>query len=200
MLVPPLITFHNLVRDPEVEKRIRDEIANLESYYGQINSIRVVIDVPHRHHGPASTFSVKIDLTVPQGEIVVTQEPSLHPSEKKLHKKFHRKSDEAHPMHHSLVSTINEAFDTARRRLQEYARKQRGDIKVHPGPAHGRISKIFMKKGIGFLKSEIGREIPFRLESVQTGTQSLKPGARVVFTEGEGELGPEAVAVWSVRK
>ncbi len=200
MLLPPKIVFHNVPPDPEVEERIKKEITKLESYYDQIHRCRVVIDIPHRHHGAASPYRIRIELTVPHGEIAVTQEPSLYRTQKKIHVSSHRKQDEAHPMHRSVISTINEVFDTARRRLQDYARKQRGDTKTRIGPSHGRVIRVLSKKGIGYLKSEQGRVIPFRLENVQTSIKSLKAGNKVAFAETVGEKGEEAVAVWSIRK
>ena len=57
----------------------------------------------------ASSSCVRIDLKVPGGEIAVTHE-----------------HDE------DLQIALRDAFDAARRRLEDYARVQRGDVKHHP--------------------------------------------------------------------
>lgn len=60
---------------------------------------------------------VRLDLTVPEGEIVVNRD--------------HRED---------LYVALRSAFDAARRQLDDYARRQRGEVKMHGGhsPRRGR--------------------------------------------------------------
>lgn len=37
----------------------------------------MAVKLPHRHHKKGSPYHIRIDLTVPRGEIVVKREPSL---------------------------------------------------------------------------------------------------------------------------
>jgi len=72
-------------------------------------SCRVVLELDARHKRHGKQFVVRIDLKVPGGEIAVTHE---HDEE--------------------LEIALRDAFDAARRRLEDYARVQRGDVKHHP--------------------------------------------------------------------
>ena len=67
-----------------VEADIRERAARLDTYYGRIVGCRVVVEVPHRHHRGGNQYHVRIELSVPGGELVVNHEPSLHASEQAL--------------------------------------------------------------------------------------------------------------------
>ena len=44
-----------------------------------------------------------------------------------------------------------------RRKLEDFARRQRGDVKHHEEMPHARISALFPDKGYGFLNTPDGR-------------------------------------------
>jgi len=71
------ITFRNMKSSREVEEWIRDAAAKLDSFYSQIMGCRVELEIPHRHHKKGGAYHIRIDLRVPQGEIVVKREPNL---------------------------------------------------------------------------------------------------------------------------
>jgi len=73
-----LITFRNMKQLTEIKKWIRDEAAKLDTFYSQVMGCRVAVEVPHRHHRKGSPYRIRIDLTVPRGEIVVKREPNLN--------------------------------------------------------------------------------------------------------------------------
>jgi cold shock CspA family protein len=98
--------------------------------------------------------------------------------------------------HKNLRLAINDAFKSAGRRLQDYARRQRGDVKSHAPLQVARVSKILPDEGYGFLTSDDGRGIYFHENSVLSGAFSrLKVGTRVSFHEERGEEGPQASTV-----
>jgi cold shock CspA family protein len=86
------------------------------------------------------------------------------------------------------------------RRLQDYARLQRGSVKAHePAPA-GEIARLFPKAGYGFIKTFDGREVYFHRNALVDGDLAdLAPGTRVEFVEEQGEEGPQATAVHTHR-
>lgn len=100
----------------------------------------------------------------------------------------------------NILLAIRDAFDAARRKLQDYARRERGVVKVHEGSPHGRVSKVFPEEGFGFLETHDGREIYFHEHSVlESGFAGLKVGTEVHFVEEAGEKGPQASTVMPVK-
>jgi cold shock CspA family protein/ribosome-associated translation inhibitor RaiA len=190
------VTFRNMEPSPEIEEWIRAEAAKLDTLYTQLMGCRVMIEVPHRHHKKGTPFHIRIDLTVPQGEIVVKHEPSLSSRARQLHESEIRKHAELNIPHKDLRQAINDAFKAAGRRLQDYARRQRGDIKSHVSLPEARVSKILPRAGYGFLKSDDGQEIYFHKNSVLgRAFPRLKVGTPVRFAEEQGEKGPQASTV-----
>ena len=155
-----------------------------------------MVEIPHRHHRKGSPYHIRIDLTVPQGEIVVRREPSLSAQARHLGEREIKKHAEVKTTHKNLRIAIDEAFKAAGRRLQDYARRQRGDTKSHAPLPEARVSKIFPHEGYGFLTSDDGREIYFHKNSVLgRAFPHLKVGTTVSFVEEPGEKGPQASTV-----
>lgn len=172
MQLPLQITVRELSLSEAAEADIRAKAANLDTYYNGIMSCRVVVEGPVRHHrkGP---FTVRIDLTVPGAELVVD-----------------RHADE------DLYVAIRNAFDAARRRLEDYARRQRGAVKAHEESPRAHVTKLFPEEGYGFLETPDGREIYFhRHTMLHPGFDRLTIGMEVRFAEEQGEKGPQASSV-----
>ncbi len=172
MRLPLQITARDISLSEPAELDIREKAASLDHYYDGIMSCRVVVEGPVRHHrsGP---FTVRIDLSVPGAELVAD-----------------RQVDE------DLYVAIRDAFDAARRQLEDYARRQRGAVKSHEAPPHARVSKLFPGKGYGFLETPDGREIYFYRNSVlHPGFDRLAIGTEVRFAEEQGLEGPQASTV-----
>jgi ribosomal subunit interface protein len=108
MQIPLQITIRDVDHSEALETRIRDKVAKLEEFSKHIISCRVVVEVPHKHHHQGKQFNVRIDIGVPGSEIVVNR-------------------DHAEDVYVALRDT----FDAAKRQLEDYARKIRGDIKAH---------------------------------------------------------------------
>jgi len=190
------ITFRNMKSSKEVEEWIREAAAKLDSFYGQIMGCRVELQIPHRHHKKGDAYHIRIDLTVPQGEIVVKREPSLRGRAHQLREPELKKHTEVNALHKNLRRTIDDAFKAAGRRLQDYARRQRGDIKRRASLLEASVSKILPQEGYGFLTSVDGREIYFHKNSVLgRAFPRLKIGTTVRFAEEAGEKGPQASTV-----
>jgi cold shock CspA family protein len=185
----------------EIEELIRAGAAKLDTLYSQVVGCRVIVEIPHRHHKKGSPYHVRIDLTVPQGEIIVKREPSLSARARQLGEREIKKDAEVQIQHKDLRFAISDAFKAAARRLQDYARRQRGDIKTHEPLPEARVSQIFPQQGYGFLASDDGREIYFHKNSVLgRAFPRLKVGAIVTFVEEPGEKGPQASTVRVIPK
>jgi cold shock CspA family protein len=195
------ITFRNMKRSEEIEGWIRAEAAKLETLYSQLMGCRVAVEVPHRHHRKGNLYHIRVDLTVPRGEIVVKREPSLSTRARQLGEREITKHVEVESPHKDLRLAINDAFKAAGRRLQDYARRQRGDIKSRSSLPEARVSKIFPHEGYGLLTSDDGRQIYFHKNSVLgRAFPRLKVGTTVRFVEEPGEKGPQASTVRIVSK
>ena len=178
MQLPLQISFHNLPHSNAVEDTIRECAARLDEFCGRIMSCRVVVDKPHRHHHDGNLFHVRIDITAPGEEIVINREPRQHVA------------------YRDLETAIGDAFDQAVRRVQDYVRRQRHDVKVHHPPLHARVERLFPDAGYGFLKTPDDREVYFHQDSVLgTDFKLLAAGTEVTFDEEMGEKGPQATTV-----
>jgi ribosomal subunit interface protein len=172
MQFPLQITARDVSLSEAAKTDIRSKAAGLETYYDRLTGCRVVVEGPGQHHrrGP---YTVRIDLNVPGSELVVD-----------------------HQADEDLYVAIRDAFDAARRRLEDYVRRQRGDVKSHEEACRARVSRLFPEAGYGFLETPDGREIYFHRNSVlHPGFGCLTLGTEVRFSEEVGDKGPQASAV-----
>lgn len=183
MKQPLEITFRDIPRSDAVEAKIREKVAKLDEFYDQIMACHVVIEAPHGHHHQGNLFHVRIDLTVPNGEIVINRDPKEHHA------------------HEDAYVAIRDAFKAARRKLQDFARKQRGDVKTHETPPHGTVLEIVPYLDYGKIQTADGREVYFHRNSFLDGDfDALEIGDKVRFVEEMGEKGPQASTVHLIGK
>jgi cold shock CspA family protein/ribosome-associated translation inhibitor RaiA len=207
MEIPLQITFRNMPPSQAIEDNIREKTSKLESFYDRIMSCRVIVEAPHRHHRKGKAYEVRIDLTVPGGELVINRSPKrlkaaksglMEPPETKL---IESHEPSKHGAHADVYVAIRDAFNAAGRKLQDHARRQSGAIKLHEGPARAWVAKLFPEERYGFLETPDGREIYFHGNSVlQPGFDDLGVGAEVYFAEEQGEKGPQASTVRFIEK
>lgn len=177
MQVAPEIAFRDVEATDRIKSRILDKIEGLEEVHDGLIACRVMAeasDAPNQ-------YRVRLDVTVPGGEIIVNRDPP---------------SDEAA---RDLRTAVDRAFDRARRQLRELKRKQRGDVKEHELPPHGQIVKLATTETgdrYGFLMSRDGRQIYFHENAlVDLDYDELETGLEVRFAEEEGAEGPQASTV-----
>jgi ribosomal subunit interface protein len=177
------IKFRNLERSPAVEAKVREHAENLEKFCGRIMSCRVVIEASHKHHVRGNHYRVGIDLTVPDRELVANREPDEH----------HSYTD--------VYVAIRDAFDSMRRQLEGFMRRQRREVKAHATPPHGRIAELLSAEAFGRIETLEGRLVYFHRNSViNANFEKLHVGDKVRFTEEVGERGPQASTVQLVGK
>jgi cold shock CspA family protein len=183
-----------------VEQWIVEEARKLEEFYPRIMGCRVMLERASRHHRWGNLYHVRIDLTVPGGELVVRRQPSLHARLQQIGGGKLPKHLEVSSPHKELRQAIDDAFKAMGRRLQDYARRQRQDVKSHEPAPRAKVCKLLPAAGYGFLETPGGREIYFHRNSVlHDGFDRLKIGTVVTFVEEEGEKGPQASTVKPVR-
>jgi cold shock CspA family protein len=186
-----------------VEAHIREAAEKLDAFYDGIMGCRVLVEIPHQHHRRGKRYHVRIDLTVPGAEFAIKRAPKLI-SDRPT--RFRKAPEDMAPqesrelskyaVHDDIQISIRDAFDAARRKLQDYARRRRGVVKLHEGAPHARVARLFPDEGFGFLETADGREIYFHENSVlDADLGGLQVGTEVHFVEELGEKGPQASTV-----
>lgn len=178
MQLPLQVAFRDMEHSAAVEALVREKASGLDRFAGDLTSCRVVVGPAGKHHRKGNRIDVRIDLTVPGEEIAITREPGRHTKCMNVH------------------TALREAFDSARRKLEDYERRKRGAEKVHAVPPHGRVRRLFPAEGFGIIRTPDGREVYFHRRSVVGEPfDNLRVGTEVVFVEQEGEKGPQASTV-----
>jgi len=184
MQTPLQITFRDMEPSAAVEANIREKASKLEQFYDQIMSCCVLVEVPHGHHHQGKLYQVRIDLGVPDGELVVSHE--------------HHHKDQAHE---DVYVAIRDAFDAMKRQLEDHVRKRRGKVKQHEVTAGGHVISLHAEEGYGKIKTPDGRVIYFHRNCVlKNAFDKLEIGSEVRFAEEAGEQGPQASSVTLVGK
>ncbi len=202
MKIPLQITFRHMPPSPAIEENIREKAAKLDELHDGIMGCRVAVEAPHRHHHKGKAYVVRIDLTVPGGELVINREPKRLVAKKangaeepdKDFAELHEPSK--HAAHEDLYVAIRDAFNAAGRKLQDHARRRRGQVKVHEPQPVARIASLLPIEDHGFLLTPDGREVYFHRNSVLApGFDRLEIGHEVYFAEELGDKGPQASTV-----
>lgn len=180
MAVPTQITFRNMETSPAVETQLRQRADALEQYFPSIIACRIAVETAHRHQRKGRLFHIRIRLSVPGREIVVSRDPGEHHA------------------HEEIQVAIRDAFDAARRQLEDHLRQLDAKVKQHEAPTHGRIVRLIAEGDYGFIESATGEEIYMHRDSVVGGRfEDLRVGDEVRYVEhpGESEKGPQASTV-----
>lgn len=170
MAYPVSVTFHDLPHSPALEQRAREKAAKLGEFFGPILTCDVVVETVQKHKHQGRLYNLRINLSVPKGEIVVNR---------------HAREDP--------FVALRDAFDAARRQLEDHARRLKGAVKQHAEPHHGWVARVFPEDGFGFIGTASGQEFYFTPENlVQGDFDRLEPGVEVHFIQEMGAEGPQA--------
>ena len=169
MKLPLQITFRNMEPSEAVAARITKKAQKLDHFCNQIMACRVVFEAQHQHHHQGNLFHVRIDITVPDREIVISRDPGQHQA------------------HEDAYVAIRDAFNAARRQLENYNHKRQ----QHVNP----------EKDFGRIETADGRLIYFHRNSVaQNDFELLDIGSKVRFDQEAGDQGPQASNVKALEK
>lgn len=183
MQLPLQITFRDMEPSGAMEANIREKAEKLDQFCDHIMSCRVVVEKLYKRHHKGNLYRVRIDMTVPGEELVVSRDPDLHRA------------------HIDAYVAIRDAFDAARRQVEEYAERRRQDVKTHEPPPHGYVSLLVPEEDYGIIMSSDGREIYFHKNSVlDADFDKLETGMEVRFHEEMGDQGPRATTVRVIGK
>jgi cold shock CspA family protein/ribosome-associated translation inhibitor RaiA len=177
MQVPPQIVLRDVPDAPAVEARVTELVERLEKFAPRMIGCRVVVERASNRHREGNPYRVTIDATIPGREIVVGRDPGENRD------------------HADVAVALRDAFDAARRRLEDAVREQRGEVKTHVEPFHGQVVRLTPDEGFGFLRATDGHEVYFHRRSVDGSFDALEVGSAVSFTEETGEKGVQAAWV-----
>jgi ribosomal subunit interface protein len=178
MILPLQITFRQMEASTALEARIRELASRLDKFSDQIMRCHVILEPLAHHQHQGNLYDFRIDITLPDAEIAI------------------RRAHRADRAHEDPYVALRDAFRAARRKLQDYERKRRGDVKTHAGAAQGWVCELNAQQGSGRIQTHDGRFIYFHQNSVIGGRfQDLKMGTQVRFAEEAGDRGPQASTV-----
>lgn len=92
------LTFHEIEPTDALRAYVEKHARKLTTFHDRIESCRVALEEPHRHHHQGRQFRVSIAMHVPGKELAVSHDPSYD---------------------HDLYAAIDRAFDSAVRVLQD---------------------------------------------------------------------------------
>jgi ribosomal subunit interface protein len=115
----PQITFRNMSVSEAVETKIRERAEALDKFFPNIVACKVVVESTARAHQKGKLYYLRVDLTVPGKQIVSKRHP------------------DAHHAHEDIYVAIRDAFDEARRQLEDYSHRLKGMVKRHRGTDRG---------------------------------------------------------------
>lgn len=105
---PLQITFHGMPHSDAVEKHIREKMEKLEQFCSHMITSKATVEIAGKHKHQGQLFKIQLSITVPDKELVIN-----------------------HEMHEDIYVVLRETFDAAKRKLEDYERRRRGDIKFH---------------------------------------------------------------------
>lgn len=128
MQKPAEVIFRNVESDSDLEADVRDRIAKLEQFCDSLIGCHVVIEGPPQHQRKGGLYHVRIRMTLPpRREISVDREPAERRE------------------HEDVRVAVRDAFDAARRQLQDAVRQIDGRVKAHAPANAGRSVSVDTK-------------------------------------------------------
>ena len=117
MTFPVVVSFQQMAPSSALRSRVRELAGRLERFSPNILRCRVWIERPARHQQQGVLHAVRVDVAVPDEHILVGH------------------AHAADPAHEDPYVAVRDAFNAARRQLENYERRRRGQIKRHHGLA-----------------------------------------------------------------
>lgn len=108
MKLPLDLRFIGMAPSPALEEAVQGKVAQLDRFGSEVMACRVTIEQEHKHQNQGRPFSVRIDVTLPGHELAIN-----------------RVQDE------DAYVALRDAFDAARRKVDESMRIRRGEVKQH---------------------------------------------------------------------
>lgn len=180
---PLQIAFKDLDSSAYLEGLIRERVDRLERFHHRIIGCRVVIEIPHRSPRSAKQpIGVAVEVEVPGRNTIVAKD-----------------EENRHDTKNDQTVVINRVFDAVQRQLEDAAKIQRGEVKVHEGAGEtGLVVRLFPEQNYGFIEVKGAPDLYFTRNAVTGGDfDDIAVGTMVQITRAtaEGPMGPQASSV-----
>ncbi len=109
---PLQITIRDVGPSAAIAAYIRQRAAKLYRFCSRIVACRVTLEMPHRHKTHGHHFRVRIEISVPGAELVLSRDPA------------------AAKEHEDAYAAIDAAFDDAQRALKDWVRRRREEVRA----------------------------------------------------------------------
>jgi ribosomal subunit interface protein len=108
MKLPLDLRFIGMAPSPALEQAVQAKVAHMDRFGGDVIACRVTVEQEHKHQNQGRPFGVRIDVTLPGQELAVNR---VH--------------------HEDAYVALRDAFDAARRQVEDAVRIRRGEVKQH---------------------------------------------------------------------
>lgn len=116
MDTPLEITFKGLDKSAAIEAKIAEKAAKLEKHFDRMTHCRVVVAAPNKHSHKGKTYEIKIDIGIPGAKpLIVTHDSAVGQAAE------------------DLQIALRDAFDAARRRLDDIVERMNGAARAERG-------------------------------------------------------------------
>ena len=99
------VTLRNVPHSDALDGHIRDQVDRLETCYPEITDCQLVVEMRRKHRHEGNLFNVRLEIKVPGDFILLARD-----------------------LREDVHVTLRNVFDAARRKLEEYRRRQRGAV------------------------------------------------------------------------
>lgn len=113
MTIPTTVTFNGLARSDALRAHILEHVQRLERFAGDILSCDVIVELAERSHHQGNAFGVHVHANLQGRELEVSR------------------SGPASVRQEDAYAVVADTFRALRRRIQDYVRRRRGDVKAH---------------------------------------------------------------------
>lgn len=120
MKLPIQVVFRDVVALPWLEEDIRRRAEKLEQFTPHLMSCHVAVESVGHHQQQGRQYVVKIDLRVPGAEIFAGE----------------------HHANEDIAIAVRGAFDAVRRRLEDFERRRRGQVKRQPAAVDAQMAEL----------------------------------------------------------
>ena len=116
MNTPLEITFKGLEKSAAIEAKIMEKTAKLEKVFDRMTHCRVVVAAPNKQHHKGKSYEIKIDIGIPDhAPLILSHESAVGDAQE------------------DLQIALRDAFDAAKRRLDDIAEKLKNGAKSERG-------------------------------------------------------------------
>ncbi len=116
MNTPLEISFKGLDKSKIIETKIAEKAAKLERIFDRMTHCRVVVAAPNKHAHKGKIYEIKIDIGIPDhAPLILTHEATVGSAQE------------------DLAIAVRDAFDAARRRLDDIAERLGSGAKAERG-------------------------------------------------------------------